>query len=653
LTGIIAIFIFAILIIPFAFVGVSSYFTSDAVNAVAVVNDQEITINEYNQAFQNYRRRMQAQLGAAFDPELFDQPIIRRQFLDQMIDEELLVQLSMDAGLAVDDTRLRDAIRSMEGFHVDGEFNEDVYQARLAAQGLTPRQFQADVRASMTLNQFPAAIGDSAIATRWEMEDYVKLMEQTRTFKAIVVPAFPAQEADDEAAEDSADVAAEEAVAEEPAVEEPIAEEAIAAWYEEHKGEYLSEEQVLIEYLELDAATLGGSVEADEEVLKARFEEQQARFVTPESRLASHILIEVDNQAPEMDVETAREQAEDLARRAQEGADFAELARENSQDLGSADAGGDLGWVEPGFMVQAFEDALYALTMENPISEPVQTGFGWHVIYLREVRPSEGMTYTEARDILLEEYMAEADERRFIEQADRMVDIIYEDPTTLDTAAEELGLEVRTAGPFGRTGGDTGVAANQEVVNAAFSDLVLAQGAVSDPIDLGSNHMVMILVKEHMPTAQLALEEVRDQVIEAVREQQAMESAAARAQELLASLSAGAEIGSLAEEAGLELLENEGFVRTNPSVDQRLREELFLLERPLEGAPVTAVVEMNGGYAVVELTDVSDGAFIEENEGHALAYNRRISNASASEETYGFLRMLRAQSTIEVFEDRL
>jgi peptidyl-prolyl cis-trans isomerase D len=141
LTGIIAIFIFAILIIPFAFVGVSSYFTSDAVNAIAVVNDQEITINQFNTGFQNYRRRMQAQLGAAFDPELFDQAIVRRQFLDQMINEELLVQVSTEAGLAVDDQRLALAIRDIEGFQVDGEFNTDVYQSRLAAQGRTPAHF--------------------------------------------------------------------------------------------------------------------------------------------------------------------------------------------------------------------------------------------------------------------------------------------------------------------------------------------------------------------------------------------------------------------------------------------------------------------------------------------------------------------------------
>ena len=171
LTGIIAVFIFAILIIPFAFVGVSSYFTSDAVNAVAVVNDQEITSSQFNQGFQNYRRRMQAQLGAAFDAEAFDQAIVRRQFLDRMIDEELLAQVSLDAGLAVSNETLAQTIRSLPSFEVDGEFNSDVYQASLAAQGLTPAQFEADIRGSMVLNQFPSVIASSAIATPRESSE--------------------------------------------------------------------------------------------------------------------------------------------------------------------------------------------------------------------------------------------------------------------------------------------------------------------------------------------------------------------------------------------------------------------------------------------------------------------------------------------------
>ena len=653
LTGIIAIFIFAILIIPFAFVGVSSYFTSDAVNAVAVVNDQEITINQFNSGFQNYRRRMQAQLGSAFDPELFDQAIVRRQFLDQMINEELLVQVSAEAGLAVDDQRLALAIRDIEAFNVDGEFNTDVYQARLAAQGITPAQFEIDMRASMVSNQFPASISTSAITTNWEVNDYVRLMDQTRAFKAVVVPAFPQEpEEESEVLDPETGEAVAEEIAEEITEEEPLDEAAILAWYEVHQGEYMSREMVIIEYLELDAATMGGELDVEEDALLARFEEQESRFITPESRLASHILIEVDSAAPEVDIETARELAGELSGRAHAGEDFAALASEYSQDIGSASEGGDLGWVEPGIMVQAFEDGLYELSIENPVSEPVQTGFGWHVIYLREIRPAEGMTFTEARDILLEEYKTEADERRFLEQADRMVDIIYEDPTTLDAAAEELGLDVLEAGPFGREGGELGVSANMNVVTASFSDLVLAQAVISDPVDLGLNHIVLIRLKEHLPEAQLPLEEVRDQVAESVRRERAMEAASLAADELLASLVAGADIVALAEESGLELVEAEAATRTAPEINAQLRDQVFLMHGPGEDGPARAVVELADGFAVIQLDSIVPGELAEEDALRKQAYNRRIANASASTETLGFMEMLRKQSTIQIYEDR-
>jgi peptidyl-prolyl cis-trans isomerase D len=683
LHGIIAVFIFSILIIPFVFVGVNSYFTSDAVNSVAVVNEQEISINDFNQSFQNYRRRMQSLMGTNFDAEQFDQAIIRRQHLDTMIDQELLSQVSIEAGLSVDSGRLAEAIREVPGFQVDGEFNTDVYQSRLAAQGLIAQQFENNMRAQMILGQLPTAISTSAISTDWELNDFVRMQEQKRAFKAILFPAQASdpvggevaaepdaeladageEQVDPDVANTEIDPALAEAVIEEEVIEEEvieeevieeevIEEEAVVAWYESHPDDYRSAERVVIQYLELDAATMGGEVATDEEALLAQFEQQEARFITPESRQASHILIEVDSQAPEAEVETARQQAEDLVARALAGEDFAALAVEFSQDAGSAAQGGDLGWVEPGFMVQAFEDGLYELTLESPVSQPVQSGFGWHVIYLRDIQPAEGMTFAEARPVLLAEYQEEEDERRFIEQADRLVDIIYEDPTTLDAAAAELDLVVQEAGPFSRAGGE-GFEANSEVVKASFSDLVLLQGAASDPVDLGENHLVMILLKEHLPEALMALDEVRDQVVQSVRQQRAMEAAEARADEFLALAVAGTDLSVIAADSGLEVLEAEALMRDDAEIRADLRKALFQMDVPGEGGPLTEILELSDGYALVQLQSVSDGELLEEDVLKSQSFNRRLANSTASSETYSFLRMLRSQSEITVYEDRL
>jgi peptidyl-prolyl cis-trans isomerase D len=215
-----------------------------------------------------------------------------------------------------------------------------------------------------------------------------------------------------------------------------------------------------------------------------------------------------------------------------------------------------------------------------------------------------------------------------------------------------LGLEVQEAGPFGRLGGD-GIAANPDVVAAAYSDLVLSQGAVSDPVDLGENHIVLLRLKEHRPAALQPLDEVRDAVVTSVRRHNAMQAAETTAQELLESLQGGTEIAELAQSRGLELVRAEAAKRTSEDVDATLRDQVFLMEAPQEGGRVTQVVQLNDGYAVVQLDLVTPGTLPDDDAMRKLAYSRRIANGSASVETIGFLRMLREQSTIEVYEDRL
>ena len=643
LSGILAVFIFAILIVPFAFVGVNSYFSADTINRVARVNGVDITTSDFSQGFQNYRRRMQSLLGENFDPEQFDQPIIRRQFLDSLIDRELLAQVSLETGLEVDDETLAKAIREIQAFQVDGAFNADVYQQRLQAQGSSPQQFENEMRAQLILDQIPGAITSSAISTDWEVDQYVRLQDQKRAFRAILLPV---QKPELSAETDGEAVAAEEAVADD------ISEDAVLTWYESHPELYRSEEQVTIEYLELEAATMEADSKPDDDILRARFEEQKARFVTPENRLTSHILVEVDPDADDAAIESARQVAESLAGRTRAGEDFATLAEEFSQDAGSAALGGDLGWVEPGFMVQAFEEGLYALTLANPISDPVQTGFGWHVIQLRDIRPAEGMSFEEAHEILLREYTAEVQERSFLEQADRLVDLIYEDPTTLETAAGELDLEVQQAGPFGRTGAD-GIAANGDVVKAAFSDLVLVQGAASDPIDLGENHMVILRIKKHAPEGLLPLDKVRGDVIASIQRERATQRASARAEEILAQLHSGADIASMAESQSLELIQAEAAQRTATEFAADLLAKIFLMQAPEGETPRTAIVPLNNGFAVVQLEQVVDGEVTGDDQIRLQNYRRRIANATASAELTGLIRMLRQQSEIEVFEDRL
>jgi peptidyl-prolyl cis-trans isomerase D len=629
LTGVLAFTILGILVIPFALVGVNQYFTSSGGNLVAKVNESEITFNDFNQSFSNYRRRMQSIMGAAYDPVEFDQLTMRRQHLDSLIDQELIIQAAQSMGLDVDDVTLAAEIRNIPAFQVDGEFNADVYQSRLQVQGLTPRQFQDEMRLQFVVNQLPRNITSSSIATSSEIEKFVALLDQSRTFRAAMVPA------------------------EAPETAPEFSEEEITAWYDNHSVDYQSEEQVVIEYVELDSAFMPAGQPPEEDFLREQFEAQQARFISPEQRRVSHILIEVAPDADEADLETARQIAEDLSKRARAGEDFAMLARENSQDQGSAADGGDLGWVETGVMVQAFENAMYELSMEAPISEPVQTGFGWHVIRLMEIREAAGMSFEEARMTLVMEYQEDEAARAFLEQADRLVDLIYEDPTTLESAALVLDLTVNEAGPFTRAGGE-GITANPEVIEAAYSDLVLLQGSVSDPVNLDENRLVMIRLKEHMPVALKPLEDVRDEIVVTLSDNMAREIAETRASDLLAALQSGdQDFEALAVESGFEFGLHEAIKRNSIVPDVTLVQEVFRLQAPAEGSPVQTVLPTTAGFAVVELESVIAG----ELDGDVLLaqqqYERVLANTSASHEASALMRQLRASAVVEVFEDRI
>ncbi len=620
--------ILAILIIPFAFVGVNEYLTSGSGNNVAMVNEQEITFEAFNQSFLNYRRGMQQRMGDQFNPAEYDTLVARLEYLDQMIDEELLRQAAESLDLAVDDERLAETIRSIPAFQVEGVFNPDVYQARVTSMGMTIPQFEAELRGSAVVSTLPMGVRDSSFATRTEFEEFIALSEQTRSFRAVTVPA---------------DI---------ESIEPEFSEEQQEAWYLDNMNLFQTEETVVIEYLDLDVSSMNVAEVPSEESLRAAYEAQKGRFIVPERRRVSHILIEASASAEDVEIQTARLQAEALARQAREGDDFAALAEANSADIGSAPLGGDLGFLEPGIMADSFETAAYALTLDQPISDPVQTGFGWHVIMLTDIEPSSGMAFEEARDMLIAESMEEQSERLFLDLADRMVDIVYEDPTTLEAAALDLDLQVQTEGPFTRAGG-FGVSSNPEVVAAAFSELVLEQGSASDLIDLGPSHAIVLRVQEHQPVRTKELSEVRPQVIEGLRQSAAREIAREQAGAMLAEVEAGVTLDEVAAASGLTVQELDSVGRNSAVPDPLTVTGVFNLPRPYADEPLLRVVESDAGFSVIALYAVADGELDPSQLIGVRQARTMMGTINSGVESWALVRQLREQANIEIFEENL
>jgi peptidyl-prolyl cis-trans isomerase D len=629
-TGWVAVLIVGALAIPFAFFGIENYSNSRIADYVAKVGGVEISRDDFGRRFENYVAQSQQMIGESFRREMVDTPEARRLLLDRMIDEELFRQAAADLGLAVPAEVLREEIRGIPALQVAGEFSPEVYRQVLAGQRLSAAGFEQLMLKDLQGAQLPRAVTASSFASPEYVDSYLRLRDQKRSFRFVELP--PAS------------------------LTEDPSEEALKAHYEANPDRYRSEELVTIEYVELDAATIEVDDDVSDEVLRERYAEAGRRYVEPEQRLASHILIRVPANADADSERAALEKAEAALVAAQaEGADFAAIARERSEDPGSKNSGGDLGWLERGFTDPAFDEALFAMEVGS-FSEPVKSGEGWHIIQLREIRPEVAKPFEEVKEDLRAEYLSTERERIASERAGQLVDLLLKDPTALESTAAELGLELKRAGPFGRNGGADPIAANPRVREAAFSQPVLEDGLVSDMLELDSGRRVALRVVEHQKAELRPFEEVREQVLAEVRAQLEAEKADAAAKESLAALRDGSrELPAIAEAHAVEVQTAEAVGRNAFNVNPVIVQQAFKLARPEEEAkPVFGVAELAGaGRALIALHKVEDGdpATVPQVERDAL--RGQIGSAIGEAEVRALAAALRQRTEIVLAEQRL
>ena len=422
----------------------------------------------------------------------------------------------------------------------------------------------------------------------------------------------------------------------------------VAAWYEAHPDDYRREERVAIEYITLDAEGLDVP-DVDEATLQARYDDAGERFAENEERLASHILVQVDSDTTDAQ---ARAEATRLAGLANEpGADFAALAREHSDDVGSRATGGDLGWITRGTMGDAFDQALFALK-PGATSAPVKTDFGWHVIRLREVTPGARVPFEEVRGQLAAEAAAEAREMAFNELAGQVVDEVYTNPGDLSAAAEIAGVEVRTTGLFAR-GEGSGVAANPGVQRLAFSEALVEDGLVSDPVEVASGQTVLLRVVEHQPERVQPLEDVRDQVVAAIRQARVEEQLEEQARAFAAGLVSTGDLAAAAEMRGLPLAEQPQMQRGMPVASAEAVDAMFAVAPPEEGKVSAGYVVDNGVALVFAVRSVTAGEVPPVDDPQRLMLANQLAQLAGNDEAEAYVAALRDKVKVVVAEDRL
>jgi peptidyl-prolyl cis-trans isomerase D len=626
-TGVFAWIIVILISVPFALWGVHEYFGGAVTAEVAKVNKTEITLQEFQRAYQQQRQRLQQMVGPDLERAGIDESALRRETLNALIEDELLVQAADGWGLRVGDEQLARRIHAIQAFQRDGRFSAEAYQQALRGAGLGTGAFESQQRRALLASQLYVAIGDSAVVSDQDVDRVIRMQQQQREIEYAVLPLERFL----------------------PEVE--VSEADIERYYAENRWAFVTPERVRLEYVELDARELAQAIVPEEEAVHRLYEDMAPALGAEEERRASHILLRVPEEAGPEGAAAAREQAEELLARIRAGEPFEALAREHSHDPGSAPQGGDLGFFGRGMMVPAFEEAVFDMQVDE-VRGPIESPFGLHIIQLTGIVGGEPPSFEEVRQDLERQIQEQRAERRYYEQAESLTYLTYESPDSLIPAAEALGLEVRQTDWITRSGGE-GIAEDPRVVAAAFSDEVLLQGYNSEPIEVDTNRAVVVRVAEHEPPTERPLEEVREDIVEALRGLQAREQAHELAQQIQAAAAAGADLAALASEHDLAVERPGRIGRDDATADPRLLQAVFTMQRPQE-QPSYGITELGtGDFAVVAVLEVQDGDPAEASEEMRRSLAHSLSRLHGSSEFSAMLEALRTEAKITIREDRL
>jgi len=584
--GLIVWTILGLIIITFALWGIGNYFQGASKVNVASVNGTDISENEFLNAFRQQQDRLRQALGKNYDPAVFNGPAMKRRVLDSLINSQVQNQLLQDAGFAAGKQLVDQEILSIGAFKDKGKYSEARVQRYLRSQGMSPEQFRSDIAHDIMVQQFRTGISKTAFVTPNELDNVVKLLLQRRDVGLLTVSAKHYE----------AGV--------------KIEDKTVADYYDAHKKEFMTPEQVSVNYIELSQVAMAAGVSVSDGELRDYYKTHQSNFVKqPEQRRVRHILVKVDKDT---DAAAAEKRAEALYREIQSGASFAEVARKDSQDTLSAKKGGDLGYLTKGEMGNAIDAAIFDLK-KGQVSQPVRTKFGYQIFQVEDIKPAQVESFAEAKAQIKHNLQMQGAENDFYKKADELTNLTYEHPDSLDAAAQGLGLKIQHTDLFSRQGAKEGIASNKKFVDAAFGDQVLEARQNSDPVDLGNNRYAVLHVAEHKTAQQKPLDAVRGEIVQILRHQAAHKQAAAAAKAAAEKLRQGVAPDKVAASLPAAKWQHIGPIQRRANdrdskarVPPAARSAAFRLPRPEKNKPTAKAVTLaDGDAAAVVLFGVS------------------------------------------------
>jgi len=502
----------ALITIPFALFGIDSYLSQAGNNvAVAKVDSSEISLQEYSNALQNLRNRLQSE-GKVDQAEL-DRPEVKIMVLNQLINQQLLDKEIKNAHYAISDAQLATYITDMPTFQKDGKFSQELYDQLLQENRITPKKFEASIRADLLSQQAQDGIAKLGFISNARASETLKLLNQKRV---VSVAEIKTKDFVDQVKIDPAEV---------------------KAYYEKHKDKLRTPEQVKIEFLLMSASALVPTVQVTDEEVKKFYDENAAKFQGNEQRRASHILIGFGANATAQQKQAAKAKAEELLATIKKNPkSFEELAIKNSQDPGSAAKGGDLGSFGRGAMVKAFEEAAFSMKV-NEISNLVESEFGYHIIKLTEIS-GQSTDFASLKPQIKGELIFQKAQALFVEKAEGFSNMVYEQSDSLAPAAKAFGGQVQTS-EWSTREDITKFFKSEKLVAAVFSEESIKERRNTEAIEVSPNNLVAARVLDYKPSAPKAFDEVKAGIEELLKLEAAAKLAVEKGEAALKALKQG------------------------------------------------------------------------------------------------------------------
>jgi peptidyl-prolyl cis-trans isomerase D len=599
----------------FVFWGIN--WTLSAPTYAAKVNGSEISSNEVRQTYQQQLAQMERQSSVPLDDAMRNE--IKRRVLDEYVNSEALVTRADDLGYRVSDSELLAEMSKVPAFQVDGKFDQAHALAVLNAQGRSVSEIEGLFRRDAKLRQLDTALNASSFATPTELKEFRALTRQQRELAWLTLSAakYAASAAPDDAA--------------------------IKAYYDAHKSEYMTPETVNLRYVELSLAQLESKVSVDDAQLKAFYEEQKTktpdRFSQAEQRRVRHILLSINDPKEDAAVKL---KAEGILKRAQGGEDFSKLAKEFSQDPGSAAQGGDLGWSEKKVFVGPFADAAFSMKVDE-IRGPVKTQFGYHILKLDGIQPPAVKTFEQSKAELETEYKRNEAERLFNNAQDQLADAALQNATDIESVAKKAGLTVQDIANFSRNDGGGALGKVPAVIDAAFSQDVL-DGRLSPIVEVEKGRGVVLRATDHKVPQQKPLEAVRADVVGAWKTQRGVELAAAAAADAAKRLNAGESWDAVAKSLGLTGQAPKFIARSDQDVPMEIRTTAFRAPKPAQKSIYENLSFANGDAAVLAFSAVREdpnAAIVKDAD-----IRRQFASQIASSEAQSYAAAARADAKV-------